>query len=67
MQDILKKMLNLNEDQYDDLRSTLIDKMYDLGYAFSGEQRLDDKRILSFRKSEGDPEIDIVIKNERTS
>jgi len=67
MQDILEKMLNLNEGQYDDLRSKLIDKMFDLGYSFSGEQLLEGNRILSFKKSGNDSEIDIVIKNERTS
>lgn len=60
---ILEKLLNLNEGRYDDLRSRLIDKMFDLDYSLSGEQVLDDKRILSFKKSGSDSEIDIVIKN----
>lgn len=60
MQDILEKMLNLKEDRYTDLRSKLIDMMYDLGYSFSDEQKLDGKTTLSFRKD--DSEIDVVIK-----
>ena len=67
MEDIFEKMLDLKEDQYSDLRSKMVSIMYDLGYAIVSEQRLEGERILSFRKTGDSPEIDIVIKNEKTS
>jgi len=62
MEDIFEMIINLKEDQYTDLRSKLIGKMYDLDYSLSDEQKLDGKTILSFRKGGNNPEIDVVIK-----